>query len=776
MAVQEVGSAVHEEGRKAVAVLTSGGDAQGMNATVRAVVRTAIAHGAQAYAVLEGLQGLVDGGDRIRPFGWDSVGGIMHLGGTIIGTARSADFRERSGRLRAARNLVQRGIDRLVVVGGDGSLTGADTFRTEWPGLLEELVATGEITAEQAAAHPQLILAGTVGSIDNDMVGTDKTIGADSAMHRIIDAVDALASTASSHQRSFVVEVMGRHCGYLAVMCAIAGGADFVLIPEVRPAPGWEDRLASRLAAGRAAGRRDSLVIVAEGVVDEAGSRITPQLVADAITARTAEDTRVTILGHVQRGGSPSAYDRWMPTLMGHAAAVEVLESGPDDVPQLIGVQANRVSRMPLMEAVAKTRAIPDLIDSGYYDAAMAARGASFQSMVRVFEGIAQPEPMFPGQGTRIGILHAGGLAPGMNAAVRAAVRFGISRGHDMVGIRGGFPGLLADHVGEMTWESVEGWTAFGGAELGTSRSTPATEDYARVGEAIRRNNLNGLLVIGGHRAYEAVWRLRAHREDHPGLQVPLICLPASIDNNLPGWEMTIGADTALNVIVTSIDALRQSASASSRVFVVETMGRNCGFLALVGALSVGAEEVYLNEDPPTLARLNKDVAAMVESFRNGRRFHLAIRNEQASQGYTTEFLCQLFAEESQGLYDVRPMILGHLQQGANPTAFDRVHAARLAAHCVDWLSGRILAGRADWHYATMTDGRLGSARIVKLAEVFDIANRRPKQQWWMDLLPVLDALAWRPEPSTAVATPSTAVAKPSTDVAAPGVVEEAPA
>ena len=751
--------AVHDEGRKALAVLTSGGDSQGMNATVRAVVRTAIARGAEAYAVFEGLQGLVDGGDRIRPFGWDDVSGVMHLGGTVIGTARSADFRERPGRMRAAKNLVERGIDRLVVVGGDGSLTGADTFRSEWPSLLEELVGAGEITAEQAAAHPQLMLAGTVGSIDNDMVGTDKTIGADSAMHRIIEAVDALSSTASSHQRSFVVEVMGRHCGYLAVMCAIAGGADFVLIPEVKPAAGWEDRLAARLAAGRAAGRRYSLVIVAEGVVDESGRQVTPQLVADAITERTAEDTRVTILGHVQRGGSPSAYDRWMPTLMGHAAAAEVLQAGPDSEPQLIGVHSNRVSRMPLMEAVEKTRAIPELIESGYYDAAMGARGASFQSMTRVFEGIAQPEPMFPGQGTRIGILHAGGLAPGMNAAVRAAVRFGISRGHDMVGIRGGFPGLLADHVEDLSWESVEGLTGLGGAELGTSRSTPATEDFALVGEAIRRNNLNGLLVIGGHRAYEAVWRLRAHRADHPGLQVPLICLPASIDNNLPGWEMTIGADTALNVIVESVDALRQSASASNRVFVVETMGRNCGFLAAVAALSVGAEELYLNEEPPTLARLNQDVATMVDSFRNGRRFHLAIRNEQASVGYTTAFLCQLFAEESQGLYDVRPMVLGHLQQGANPTAFDRVHAARLAAHCIDWLSGRILAGRADWHYATLSEGQLGSARIVKLEEVYDLKARRPKQQWWMDLLPVLNTLAWRPDTLTAAGQPEAAPA-----------------
>jgi 6-phosphofructokinase 1 len=728
--------------RLALAVLTSGGDSQGMNATVRAVVRTAIANGADAYAVYEGLQGLVDGGDRIRKFEWRSVGSIMHLGGTVIGTARSADFRERAGRLRAARNLIERGIDRLVVVGGDGSLTGTDIFRSEWPGLVAELATSGEITAEQAAAHERLIIAGTVGSIDNDMFGTDKTIGADSAMHRIIEAIDALSSTASSHQRSFVVEVMGRHCGYLAVMCAIAGGADYVLIPEVRPAEGWQARLVARLAAGRAAGRRENLVIVAEGVTDEAGQAVTAQMVADVITEHAGEDTRVTILGHVQRGGAPSAYDRWMPTLMGHAAALEVLGAGPDHIPQLIGIRHNRVSRMPLMDAVARTKAIPAMIEAGDYEGAMAARGESFTGMLRVFEGIAQPEPMFPGQGTRIGIMHVGGLAPGMNAAARAAVRFGMSRGHDMAAIYGGFPGLLGDRVEDLTWESVEGWVAFGGAELGTSRTTPRTEDYAMVGEAIARNKLDGLLVIGGHRAYEAIWRLRPHRQDHSGLQVPLICLPASIDNNLPGWEMSIGADSALNVIVSAVDSIKQSASASHRAFVVETMGRRCGFLAGMAALSVGAEEVYLHEDPPTLERLNQDVADMVEGFRRGRRFHLSIRNEQASAGYTTEFLVQLFTEESQGLFDVRPMVLGHLQQGANPTAFDRAHAARAAAHCVDWLTGRILAGRADWHYATMVDGKLGSARIVKLAEIFDMDNRRPRDEWWMQYLPVMELLS----------------------------------
>jgi len=731
--------------RTAIAVLTSGGDAQGMNAVVRAVVRTAIGAGADVYTVYEGLQGLVDGGERIKRADWGSVGSIMHRGGTVIGTARSADFRQRAGRLRAARNLVHHGIDRMVVIGGDGSLSGTDLFRSEWTGLLAELVAQGEITAYQAQQHAHLMIAGVVGSIDNDMVGTDMTVGADSALHRIVEAIDALSSTAASHQRSFVVEVMGRHCGYLALMSAIAGGADYVLIPENPPAVGWEDDMCARLRAGRAAGRRDSIVVVAEGARDRAGAPITSQVVRDVLEERLGEDTRVTILGHVQRGGTPSAFDRWMPTLVGHAAAMEVVNAGPDHEPQLIGLHNNRVHRTPLMEAVERTRAIPELIDAGDYEGAMAARGSSFTEMVRVFEGIAQVAPTDVPPGSRIAILHAGGLAPGMNTAVRAAVRFGLSRGHTMLGVQGSFQGLIDGDVSELTWGDVEGWVGVGGAELGTSRAAPSVEQYYAVSRALETHGIEALLVIGGQRAYEATYRMLQERDRYPGFHIPVICLPTTIDNNLPGSEMSIGTDTALCEIVSAVDRLKQSAMASRRCFVVEVMGRYCGYLSLMSALCVGAERVYLHENGVRLADLTKDVAEMVASFAAGRRFHLAIRNEAASIGYTTDFLCQLFTEESGGDFDVRPMVLGHLQQGGNPTPFDRVHATRLAAYCVDWLSGQIVAGKREWGFVGLIDGVLSTIPLKTMPDLVDPEFRRPIDQWWLELQPVMDALATEP-------------------------------
>jgi 6-phosphofructokinase 1 len=182
-----------------IGVLTSGGDAQGMNAAVRAVVRGGLDQGLEVFAVLEGYQGLVEGGDYIRPMGWYDVGGILQQGGTTIGTARSEAFRTREGRQEAAHHLLLNRINGLVIVGGDGSLTGADIFRNEWPSLLSELVAAGRVAAETAEQFRDLAIVGLVGSIDNDMFGTDVTIGADTALHRITEAIDAISSTAASH-------------------------------------------------------------------------------------------------------------------------------------------------------------------------------------------------------------------------------------------------------------------------------------------------------------------------------------------------------------------------------------------------------------------------------------------------------------------------------------------------------------------------------------------------------------------------------------------------
>ncbi len=729
-----------------IGVITSGGDAPGMNAALRAVVRTALSRGAKVYAICEGYRGLIEGDSLIRQVGWEGVGGIIQRGGTEIGTARCPSFQTREGRLKAAHNLIERGIDRLVVIGGDGSLTGADLFHREWSGLLSELVESGRISPELVAAHPHLGIVGLVGSIDNDMVGTDMTIGADSALHRITAALDALSSTAASHHRTFVVEVMGRNCGYLALMGAISGGADWVLIPENPPdLDNWEQYMCNLIRAGRLAGRRESIVVVAEGARDRTGQPITSAYIRKVLEERLGEDTRVTILGHVQRGGSPSAYDRWMSTLMGYAAIETLLSSSPESEPQLVGMRYNRIVQLPLMKCVEQTHAVATEIANHNYARAMELRGGSFQEMFQTFQALNQALPVatpLTKKRFRLAVLNAGAPAPGMNTATQAAVRLGLDQGHTMLAIHNGFTGLAEGRVEEFSWGSVDGWGRVGGAELGTSRSIPARPDYYAIARTLETNNIDGLLVIGGWDAYEAAYNLYSERQNFPAFNIPMICLPASIDNNLPGSELSIGADTALNTIMEVVDKIKQSAVAAQRCFVVEVMGRYCGYLALMSGLATGAERIYLPERGIKLSDLQTDLTEMMHSFLQGKRLSLMIRNECASRLYTTDFLCALFEEENKGLFDVRQVILGHLQEGGNPTPFDRIQATRLAARCITFMTEEFKRGTTTSAFIGFKGSKLKITSVEEMPRLVDMELRRPKEQWWLELEPIVQTLA----------------------------------
>lgn len=731
--------------RRRIGVLTSGGDSQGMNAAVRAVVRTALQEGAEAHAICEGYEGMIRGGSHIRRLGWSDVGGILHEGGTIIGSARSTEFRTREGRRKAAANLLASGIDGLVVIGGDGSLTGADLFRQEWPGLLAELVQAGEVTAEVAAAHPQLAIVGLVGSIDNDMFGTDMTIGADTALHRIVEAVDSIAATAASHQRSFVVEVMGRHAGYLALMGGLATGANWILIPEHPPEAGWETAMCEAVLSGRRGGRRHNVVIVAEGAVDRGGNEISSDYVRHVLTERLGEDTRTTILGHVQRGGAPSAFDRNMSTMLGHAAVKELLSATPSSEPQLIGFHDNAVVRSPLMENVRKNQRVAGLIRAGDFAAAMEMRGSGFVEAYSILSTLlrahAQPPPAGQRQ-LRLAVMHAGAPAPGMNTAVRAAVRLGIDLGHVMVGVRNGLVGLVGGDLREMDWMSVHGWVAKGGAELGTSRRGATEVEYALIAKHLSEHRIDGLMMIGGWAGYQLAHDLGARAAAHPALRIPIICVPASINNDLPGAELSIGADTALNTIVENVDKLKESAVASQRTYVVEVMGYDCGYLALMGGLASGAERIYLPEEGITLDGVRTDVARLMEGFAHGKRLGLMIRSERADPHYTTDFLTTLFEKEGSGLFDVRRTILGHIQQGGRPSPFDRIQATRLAAKALSHLVSAANAGESE----TVCIGRIaGKVEITSLADLRALMApeaRRPRIQRWLGVREVAETMA----------------------------------
>ena len=731
---------------KRIGVLTSGGDAPGMNAAVRAVVRTALNEGLEVYAIYEGFQGMVDGGKRFKPMQWGDVGGILHQGGTIIGSARCQAFRERPGRLKAARNLLLHGIDGLIVIGGDGSLTGADVLHREWTGLLAELVANYEISQEQADKHPTLAIVGIIGSIDNDMFGSDLTTGADTALHRIVEATDAITSTAASHQRSFVVEVMGRRCGYLALMGAQASGADWVLIPESPPdVDDWETKMCDVQRKGRQVGRRDSLVVIAEGAQDRKGNPITSAYVKEVLEKRLGEDTRVTVLGHVQRGGSPSAFDRNLSTLLGYDSVQAIRSMDPAGEPLVIGMRGNQITRTPLDKCLHFTEAVGEAVRAGNFEQAMTLRGRSFRESFRTVRTLvrALPHDPVPGQvRRRIAILHSGGPAPGMNTAVRAAVRLGTDKGHTMLGVSNGFPGLARGEIRELDWMSVTGWATRGGAELGTNRVLPQGRDFYAIARTLEEHNIEGLLLIGGYTGYRGVLELYAQRHNYPAFNIPIVCLPASINNNLPGAELSVGADTALNSIINAVDKIKQSAVASRRTFVVEVMGQYCGYLALMGAMASGAERVYMHEEGVTLQDLVRDVEQLTTGFKRGKRLGLLIRNEKANTVYTTEFMRALFEEEGGELFDVRQAILGHMQQGGDPSPFDRILATRFAAHCVEYLEKQI--GEAEPVSATIgeTGGELKFTNLEDIPRLMDKQFPRPRRQWWMQLREMARVLA----------------------------------
>jgi 6-phosphofructokinase 1 len=731
---------------KRLAVLTSGGDAQGMNSAVRAIVRTAMDIGVGVYAIYEGYQGMVEGGDFIRRMTWDSVGGILQKGGTIIGTARSDDFRTREGRLKAAQNLLEHRIDHLIIIGGDGSLTGASIFRQEWTSLLAELVSRGLISQDLADQYPYLTIAGLVGSIDNDFYGTDMTIGADSALHRITEAVDAITSTAASHQRTFVVKVMGRNCGYLALMSALATGADWVLIPESPPAvDNWKDVMCERLIAGRKAGRRDSIVIIAEGARDQEGNYIGSSEVQQILEECMGEEVRVTVLGHVQRGGSPSAFDRNLGTLLGHAAVELVLSSTRESEPQVVGLRGNRITHTPLMECVTMTQEVAKVISNHDYEKAMELRGSSFNEAFRTYKTLqrALPHPPLPEQKRlRLAVMHSGMPSPGMNTAVRAAVRVGLDRGHVMLGVRNGIHGLIDSDIFEMDWMSVNGWAPLGGSELGTNRKEPSGSDYYHIARTIENGQIEGLLMIGGWSGYLSAYNMLLERNNFPAFNIPMVMLPASINNNLPGSDLSVGADTALNSIVEAVDKIKQSAVALKRCFVVEVMGRKCGYLALMSGLATGAERVYINEEGVTLRDLMADVEMLNKGFRGGKRLGLMIRNEHANDVYNTPFMVALFEEEGGGLYDVRQSILGHLQLGGNPSPFDRIQATRLATRCIDYLIQQAENSSNSCAFIGLQGKEIKFNALEDFPRLADLDNLRPKIQWWMDLRHIAKVLA----------------------------------
>ncbi|MEM6297522.1 MAG: 6-phosphofructokinase [Bacteroidota bacterium] len=305
---------------KKIAVFTSGGDAPGMNACVRAVVRTATFHGLEAVGIMRGFQGMIEG--DFRNFQSRDMSNIIQRGGTILKSSRSKDFRTAEGRKKAFENLQSEGIEGVVAIGGDGTFTGAKVFGDEF----------------------DIPFVGVPGTIDNDIFGTDFTLGFDTAVNTALDAIDKIRDTADSHHRAFFVEVMGRNSGYIALQTGISGGAEMVIVPDTDP-----QEVVKSLTAALARGKTSMIIVVAEGDTEGRAKRFVEAIKPHLPTF----DLRITILGHIQRGGSPTANDRLLGSRLG-IAAVEALMSGKRNI--MVGTLNGEVSEVPFSDAISKAK------------------------------------------------------------------------------------------------------------------------------------------------------------------------------------------------------------------------------------------------------------------------------------------------------------------------------------------------------------------------------------------------------------------------------------
>lgn len=365
----------------------------------------------------------------------------------------------------------------------------------------------------------------------------------------------------------------------------------------------------------------------------------------------------------------------------------------------------------------------------------------------------------------RIAIIHVGAPAGGMNAATRAAVAYCLTRGHTPLAIHNGFAGFARHHgdkplgaIREFDWLEVDGWASKGGSEIGTNRELPSESGMELIASLFKEYTIDGLFIVGGFEGFHALSQLRQAREKYSSLCIPMTLLPATISNNVPGTEYSLGSDTCLNELVRYCDTIKQSASASRRrVFVIESQGGRSGYVATLAGLAVGAVAVYTPEEGISIEMLAADIAHLKQVFREdsgqSRAGRLIIVNEKASKVYSARLIADMIREEAGGRFESRDSIPGHVQQGGVPSPMDRTRAVRLAIKCIEHLE--TYEDRKD--ETILNDPQSCTVIGIKQAKVTfsamkdveeketDWPNRRPKNEFWLDLRGTVDSLSGRP-------------------------------
>lgn len=406
----------------------------------------------------------------------------------------------------------------------------------------------------------------------------------------------------------------------------------------------------------------------------------------------------------------------------------------------------------PLADCLKACQEITSSIEEKKFHRAMELRGAGFVRAQEVMWALSRSKPFISSETKHnIGLLHVGACSPGMNTAVRAFVTLSELSGFATYGIRSGLTGLQNGDFYEMNGNDVVTWSSLGGAKLGTSRYSPSEMNIGLIALQLQKHDIQTLVMLGGWDGYICMMQLKKKAHKYPYLQkVNIMVVPCTISNNLPCTDYSIGADTALNSIVSAVDKIKESAIAQRRVFVIEVMGAYCGFLCSMGAFATGAEKAYVPEEPPTLESLQKDLQDVKDSFENNKTMAIFFTTEKTSKVFDTKFLSKLFRIDSNDQFDVRVSILGHLQQGGSPSPMDRFLAVELVGETMKHISAYVEEGREGlFHVVGLTNGQVSFSEMEQITVQQDMKYRRPKNSWWTRTFQEISSqyAEWREKP-----------------------------
>lgn len=617
---------------KTIGVLTSGGDAPGMNAAVRAVVRTAIANGIAVKGIRRGFSGLID--EDIIDLDSRSVADTIQKGGTFLFTARCPEMITSEGQDIAAANCKKHGIDALVVIGGDGSFRGCLALKDRGINVI-----------------------GIPGTIDLDIACTEYTIGFDTAVNTAMHAIDKIRDTSTSQERCSIIEVMGRHAGYIALWCGLANGAEAVLTTELYNYE--EQKLISDIEKKRKSGRKHYIIINAEGIGDSEG-------MARRIEYATGMPTSATILGYLQRGGSPTCKDRVFASAFG-AKAVDILIKGGEN--RVVAYKNGSFVDFDMDEALAMKKSLdPFLVDM------LGKLTRKGDSRVMKNEGLLDVESEEENKGKKltVGVLTSGMDAPGMNAAIRAVVRSAIGYNMKVIGFKRGYSGLIEKDYIEMTNKTMSETVQRGGTQLLASDCPEflTEEGQKKAVDTLKELKIDVLVIIGGNGTMRGGLDLI-----NKGINV--VGIPTTIDLDVACTEYTIGFDTAVNTAMEAIDKIRDTSASHERCSVIEVAGKRSGHNALWCGIATGAEEIITNEYHDQ--NQQRMISEIINKKKLGKRLHLIVNSESVGKSASLAKNIQF----ATGL-ETRATVLGILQCGGTPSCQDRVFASAMGGKAVE--------------------------------------------------------------------------------------------